>query len=166
MPVGVSTGHWISPGGAARLGEMRRWDVSPDYVSVNLFEPDALDVMALMDEMGIAVEAGLHGIADVERFVTRGPAGCCRILIEIPADLSPRDACTLAGEMLALLDAAQNRLPVLLHGFDGNAWALVEMAAERGLDTRIGFEDTILMPDGTPAANNASLVRAAAEIMG
>ncbi|MGG1909312.1 3-keto-5-aminohexanoate cleavage protein [Microbacterium sp. NRRL B-14842] len=35
------------------------------------------------------------------------------------------------------------------------------LAAEFGLDTRIGLEDTLLLPDGSEAPSNAALVRAA-----
>ncbi|MGN6634958.1 MAG: 3-keto-5-aminohexanoate cleavage protein [Oryzihumus sp.] len=31
----------------------------------------------------------------------------------------------------------------------------------RGLDTRVGLEDTLRLPDGTPAPDNAALVAAA-----
>jgi uncharacterized protein (DUF849 family) len=36
IPVGVSTGWWIAPGGRARQQHIRAWQVKPDYVSVNL----------------------------------------------------------------------------------------------------------------------------------
>jgi uncharacterized protein (DUF849 family) len=40
-------------------------------------------------------------------------------------------------------------------------WPLVEDAFRRGHDTRVGFEDSVLLPDGTRAASNAQLVEAA-----
>lgn len=57
-------------------------------------------------------------------------------------------------------------VPVLLHGEDGGAWPVLRLAAERGLDTRIGLEDVLTLPDGTPAPDNESLVRAAFEVIG
>jgi uncharacterized protein (DUF849 family) len=57
-------------------------------------------------------------------------------------------------------------VPVLLHGEDGGAWPVLGLAAERGLDTRIGLEDVLTLPDGAPAPDNASLVRAALEVIG
>jgi uncharacterized protein (DUF849 family) len=42
---------------------------------------------------------------------------------------------------------------------------LVELAARRGLATRIGLEDTLVLPDGSPAPDNAALVRAARAIV-
>jgi uncharacterized protein (DUF849 family) len=41
---------------------------------------------------------------------------------------------------------------------------LLTDAVRRGLDTRIGLEDTLLGPSGERAANNEALVRAAREL--
>ena len=35
----------------------------------------------------------------------------------------------------------------LLHGFEAAAWVFIELAAKRGYDTRIGLEDTLVLPD-------------------
>lgn len=51
--------------------------------------------------------------------------------------------------------------PILLHGEDAAAWPVLRLAAARRLHTRIGLEDVLRLPDGEPAAGNASLVRAA-----
>ena len=40
-------------------------------------------------------------------------------------------------------------------------WPLVVDAFRRGHDTRVGFEDSVLLPDGTEAQSNAQLVIAA-----
>ncbi|MCZ9344484.1 3-keto-5-aminohexanoate cleavage protein, partial [Streptomyces sp. TRM76130] len=42
---------------------------------------------------------------------------------------------------------------------------VLQTAAECGLDTRIGIEDTLILPDGVPAEGNAPLVTAAREIL-
>jgi uncharacterized protein (DUF849 family) len=39
----------------------------------------------------------------------------------------------------------------LLHGFEAAAWVFIELAAKRGYDTRIGLEDTLVLPGGTRA---------------
>jgi uncharacterized protein (DUF849 family) len=49
-------------------------------------------------------------------------------------------------------------LPVLLHGEGTSCWPALRIAAAMGLDTRIGIEDTVVLPDGSPARNNAELV--------
>src|SRR5882672_10441738 len=69
IPVGLSTGWWIPPGGRARQAQIAAWRVLPDYVSVNLIEEDAPEIIALALEKGIGIEAGLWSTDDAERFV-------------------------------------------------------------------------------------------------
>jgi len=45
-------------------------------------------------------------------------------------------------------------------------WPLVADAFRRGHDTRVGFEDSIYLPDGSIAPGNAALVRAALALRG
>ena len=42
------------------------------------------------------------------------------------------------------------------------AWLLIELAAQRGYDTRAGLEDTFELADGTTARDNAEIVTEAA----
>ncbi len=114
--------------------------------------------MRVLLERGIGVEAGVWNVRSAEALLGGGLANeCLRILIE-PAEGS--------GDAMANLDeieAALGRLsrPRLLHGFGAHAWPLIETAARRGYDTRAGREDTLTLPDGSPAENNAALVAAA-----
>jgi len=85
---------------------------------------------------------------------------CLRVLIE-PAE-EGRDAMTNFRQIEMELGEATT--PRLLHGLDGCAWEFVALAAERGYDTRIGFEDTLTLPDGTVAPSNAAFVAAAVRI--
>lgn len=55
-------------------------------------------------------------------------------------------------------------VPRLQHGDAEATWPLISDAVARGLDTRVGFEDTVLLPDGQTAATNAELVAAAYEL--
>jgi uncharacterized protein (DUF849 family) len=57
-----------------------------------------------------------------------------------------------------LLAGVAPGVPRLLHGVDATAWALLDDAAGKGLDTRIGLEDALLRPDGRPATGNADPV--------
>jgi uncharacterized protein (DUF849 family) len=41
----------------------------------------------------------------------------------------------------------------------------VALAARRGYDARIGFEDTVALPDGALAESNAALVAAARRLI-
>jgi uncharacterized protein (DUF849 family) len=53
--------------------------------------------------------------------------------------------------------------PRLLHGVDLTAWTLLDAAGLRGYATRIGFEDTLTLPNGDVAGSNGELVQAALE---
>jgi uncharacterized protein (DUF849 family) len=165
MPVGVSTGAWIPPGGTARLSPMRGWTVLPDYVSVNVHEPEADTIVALMQARGIGVEAGIWNRAAAARFVSsRMPRYSLRVLVEMTSG-DPEAATCEAEAVLEILRKAGVTARVLLHGKGGSVWPMVQMAADRGYATRVGFEDGHGLPGGALAANNAALVAAAARIL-
>ncbi len=54
---------------------------------------------------------------------------------------------------------------MLLHGEDTTTWPVLAYAARLELDARIGLEDTLLRPDGTPATDNADLVGYAIRVL-
>ena len=119
---------------------------------------------------GIAVEAGVWSVADVrwpaDAFACGGlPQPPLRILVEVmgvPAEAAPRRA----GEILRALDDSPLRgFPRLLHGEEEGCWPLVAQAAQAGLPTRIGLEDTTAGPEGELASGNAELVRRALELL-
>src|ERR1700730_10191629 len=84
IPVGVSAGWRIAPGGRAGQQPLRTWQVQPDHVSVNLIKQDAGEGIDLVIEKGIGVEAGLWSAADAGKFVAHPNArNCRRVLIEI-----------------------------------------------------------------------------------
>ena len=52
--------------------------------------------------------------------------------------------------------------PILLHGEEAGAWPVLEYAKRNNLDTRIGFEDTLIGPRRHwLATGNEELVRRA-----
>ncbi len=160
LPVGVTTGAWIEPDLPRRLDLVRAWR-TPDYASVNLAEPGAIEMIRTLSQVGIGVEAGIWTVADAELLAASGVGDrVMRLMIE-PVAVSPGDALTLVCSIHAVLDQAGLRPPRLQHG-DGEAtWVLLEDAVRRGIDTRIGLEDTLRLPDGSTAASNADLVHAA-----
>jgi hypothetical protein len=83
---------------------------------------------------------------------------CLRVLLEC-MERDPDEAVANAHRMLALLPS--KRPPVLLHAEGPAVWVVLREAVKLGLDTRVGLEDTRVMPDGTMAAGNADLVDAA-----
>ncbi len=164
LPVGVSTGAWIEPDPERRLALVHAWDEQPDFASVNLSEDGAVELARLLIDRGVGVEAGLWAADDARALLAAGlEDACLRLLIE-PRDRDPRAALATAAAIEAVLDAARVGAPRLLHGGGPAAWPLAREALRRGLQTRIGFEDTLERPDGRPATENADLVRAAVDI--
>ncbi|MFF9478951.1 3-keto-5-aminohexanoate cleavage protein [Streptomyces sp. NPDC014733] len=165
VPVGVTTGAWAEPDPARRVARIRSWPLLPDHASVNWHEPGAEQVAAALLARGVAVEAGIwSGTAGAARFA-RSPLRprVLRVLAEV-TDTDAATAPATARRLLAALGAARHGRPVLLHGEEGGAWPVLRLALRLGLATRIGIEDTLLLPDATPARDNAGLVAAAMEL--
>lgn len=158
IPVGVSTGAWIMPDTVRRYRTVSAWEHHPDYASVNFDEPGADRLAARLLSRGTGIEAGLSKPMAADRLVRSGLAPrCLRVLIE-PQAQQLDDALGTVAEIESLLDAAAVRLPRLLHGIDATAWPFIAEAATRRYDTRIGFEDTLALPDGSLAESNAQLI--------
>ena len=86
---------------------------------------------------------------------------CLRILLEPRGADAASAVRSAADEMIAVLDKAgvsASTTPRLLHGSNATAWGVIDEASRRGLDTRAGLEDTLTMPDGTTAPDNAAIV--------
>jgi uncharacterized protein (DUF849 family) len=177
IELSLSTGLWITGGDVdARARAVAGWTERPDLVGLNLSEEGWPELAGLLAERGIGIEAGVWTTADAEALAGsglverwgRGARGrgrrhppVRRILVE-PMSESASDAVALAGEIDAALDAAAIPTARLHHGSGPATWAVLDAAVPRGRDIRIGFEDTLSLPDGTPAADNAALVAAAA----
>lgn len=161
VPVGLSTGAWIEPTPAKRLSRVAGWTIHPDFVSVNFSEPGTLDLCERLLANTIGIEAGLWSVPDAEAFVKSGLAGrCLRVLIE-PTEDDPGEAIATAEAINTVLDRNGISLPRLPHGNGNATWAVLDAALERGYDIRVGFEDTLHLPDGSRAKSNAELVAAA-----
>lgn len=156
VPVGVTTGAWSEPDPAARVARVRDWTVLPDHASVNWHEPGAESVAAALIERGVGVEAGIWSGTDAAARFARSPLGprVLRVLAEV-TDTEAAEAS--AHRLLADLGQAHGR-PVLLHGEDAGAWPVLRLAGRLGLATRVGLEDTLVLPDGQRALSNAQLV--------
>lgn len=162
LPLGVTTGYWALPDEDERRRTVEAWRVLPDFASVNWHEPGAEDLAKLLLDRGIGVEAGIfHAAAADSWAVSEVAPHCLRVMIELPGD---GDAAT-ADDLLARINAAGSPAPILLHGLDESCWPLLEHAGRRGLQTRIGMEDTLRLPDGSTAPDNAALVSAAVDLL-
>ena len=138
---------------------------------MNLSERGAPELIEVLVGMGVGVEAGVWTVEDAERLAASGlGARVTRILVE-PGELQLEGSQDEATRALELVDAIHRTLdrygllaPRLQHGDGRVAWVLLRDAVRRGLDTRIGLEDTLVGPDDEWVAGNEALVRAAREL--
>ncbi|WP_424137792.1 3-keto-5-aminohexanoate cleavage protein [Roseomonas chloroacetimidivorans] len=161
IPISVSTAAWIAADDALRRRQVVAWaglgTARPDEASVNLCEDDAPAVIEALLASGIGVEAGLSSLEDADRLIALGIAPRCRrFLVEIPEEEGP----DLAEAILKRLDGIAPGVERQIHGEDASAWPLFRLAVERGAMARLGLEDIGLLPDGSPADGNASLLAA------
>ncbi|QEC47621.1 hypothetical protein FSW04_08560 [Baekduia soli] len=160
VPVGVSTGAWIEPDLDRRVSLVRAWR-APDYASVNVSEPGAPRIMEALLAAGVGIEAGVWSVPDAQRLADSGYADrVTRVLVE-PVDAPAATAVATVAAIHDALDALGIGAPRLQHGDGAAAWVLIADAVARGIDTRVGLEDTVNAPDGVRAAGNAALVAAA-----
>jgi uncharacterized protein (DUF849 family) len=165
IPVGVTTGLWVTADPVTRRDDIADWadltpEQRPDFASLNVSETGWQELVAMLDEMGIGVEAGVWSVRDAELATGPVPADWLRILVEVMGTPAT-EATVRADEILARLGAAGVTAPILLHGEGESCWPLVAHAGLLGLATRIGLEDVLTGPRGEPVADNAELVRLA-----
>jgi uncharacterized protein (DUF849 family) len=157
VPVVLSGGLWIARGDRRRQFDLiDSWITKPDLVACNMAEPGVIDALEFLVRRGIPPEAGLITAEHAATLAASevGPK-VGRILVE-PAEADPAAAVAIAR---AIDDTVAQLGPSRLHhGYLGATWAVIDAAIERGLDVRIGFEDTFDLPDGTRASSNAELV--------
>jgi uncharacterized protein (DUF849 family) len=157
-PVGVSTGAWILQNAELRHEMVSRWRVLPDFASVNFKEDGAVPLAELLLSRSIGVEAGLSDVNGTRVFVNSPLAHrCLRMLLE-PFEQTTEAALKTLADIETLLNGAGVKTRRLLHGMNKAAWDLIDEAAARGYDTRVGFEDILTLPDGETASGNGALV--------
>ncbi len=162
LPLGVTTGYWALPDAPQRLRAIDSWSVLPDFASVNWHEPGSPELAELLLSRGIGVEAGIFHAETARSWAASEVAPhCLRVMVELGAD----GDVAAADEVLAVVSAAGSPAPILLHGLDDSCWPLLRHAGARGLQARIGMEDTLVLPDGSRADGNAALVSAAVELL-
>ena len=161
-PMGVSTHFGIVGDAEQRHAQVAEWTVLPDFASVNFNEPGSVALAELLMDRGVGVEAGLFNAEATSTCVESGLAPDCLRLMMEPGGGDLQDAVRRVGEMESVLDAAEVDRPRLLHGSRATAWPLIEVAAQRGYDTRAGLEDMFELPDGTTARDNAEILAEAA----
>jgi uncharacterized protein (DUF849 family) len=162
LPLGVTTGYWALPDAAERLAAVQAWTVLPDFASLNWHEPGSPELAEVLLGMGLGVEVGIFHAEAAQSWAQSDIARhCLRVMLELQPDADTE----LADGLLDLVRGAKSPAPILLHGLDESCWPLLEHAGRRGVQTRIGMEDTLKLPDGSVASGNAALVAAAVEIL-
>jgi uncharacterized protein (DUF849 family) len=162
LPLGVTTGFWALPDAAERRRAVESWEVLPDFASLNWHEPGSPELAEVLLGKGLGVEVGIFHAEAADSWATSDIARhCMRVMIELQADADT----ALADELLDRVQAVDSPAPVLLHGLDESCWPLLEHAGVRGVQTRIGLEDTLRLPDGSVAPDNAALVAAAVDLL-
>ena len=158
----LSTGLWIAGGDPeARAALIGAWTVLPDACSVNVGEPGWRELVKLLAGRGVGVEAGIWSHDEAVEFAASGLEDrCMRALVE-PQEREPGAAMVTAAAIDGVLGEVGIGLPRLHHGYDAATWMVLDAAVPAGRDIRIGFEDTLTLPDGAPARDNAALVAAA-----
>ena len=167
LPLGVTTGAWTVADPKERATLVRTWSVLPDFASVNWHEPGAEALATALLERGVGVEAGLWHEQAVEAWLASPHRDqCFRVLLELRDGLTATDSRLSADALLAAVgERVRDQSRLLLHGEGSSCWPAVRYAAERGLATRIGLEDTLELPDGSIAPDNLALVSAARDII-
>lgn len=166
MEIGVVTGRWLQPEPRKRIEAVIAWGHlgvgKPDVCSVNVHDKGWMEVCAAAASVGIGVELGVWTSGDAVNLRANGvPSGTVRVLVESTVT----DPETAVAESVRIMRALGTmRVPILLHGEESGAWPVLEYALRMGIDTRIGFEDVLVRPDGWLATGNDDLVKAALAI--
>jgi uncharacterized protein (DUF849 family) len=164
VPVGLTTGAWIEPDPERRLELVSRWQVAPDFASVNLSEEGSVELARRLLRQGIDVEPGLWTVADAEVLIASGLAArSLRLLVE-PMEEDTAAALATVAAIERVLEEAAVGTRQLQHGQGATAWPVLRRALDTGHDLRIGLEDALELPSGSPAGGNADLVAAAARL--
>ena len=162
--IGISTGGWIENDDVRRLEFIDAWRNLPDHASVNFEETNAVDVGLALHRRGIGIEAGLSSIDDADKLI-ESPLAPLILRVLVEPDLQDSDrAMAVAKGIMDRLSDSPHRKPILLHGINETAWPFIREAFRTRCSTRIGFEDTKFLPDGTEARSNAELIAAALEM--
>lgn len=160
--VGTTTGLWTCQGHEDRMAQIRSWPQEwlPDFASVAFCEEGAAEAAELVVARGMMLESAVWDLSDVPALLASPTLHSnVRILIE-PLDEDPDAAVRECREMAAALRAGGVTAPLLYHGLEGSAWAVVRAAIEDGVQVRVGIEDMTTDERGEPASNSVQVTEA------
>lgn len=165
IPISLTTSAAIVPDPGERFRIVEAWRVMPDLVTANQGEPGIVALCELLLSRGVEIEAGLLNSDDARAFVHSGLAARCRRVLIEPLDANLETALHHAARMEEIVVSAGIVLEQVHHGYGPACWAVNRRALARGHGIRTGLEDIALLPDGTPARDNAELVAAATRMI-
>ncbi|WP_223165523.1 3-keto-5-aminohexanoate cleavage protein [Lentzea indica] len=116
----------------------------PDVASVHVGRPGWRELAQALRQVNVGVDLVVESAVKLAEL----PAGTTRITVT---------ATQRTAEQL-LRQVEPFGLPILLHGRDDDAWPVFTYAARLEHQVRMGLEDTLRMPDGRKARNNAELI--------
>lgn len=172
MVIQVTTEAVGRYGPAEQMDCVRALEPEAASFAVRELVPDADSEAAAQRFFGWVAEAGiqaqyiLYDAADVARFndlrargvLPAGPQFLLFVLGRYSADQQSEPA-----ELLPFLAARQAEDPWSMCAFGAKETAAAVTAAGLGGHVRVGFENNLLLPDGSVAPDNAALVGAVAE---
>jgi uncharacterized protein (DUF849 family) len=165
IPISLTTSATIVPDPHDRFSIVQAWTELPDLVTANQGEPGIVALCESLLSRGVGIEAGLLSSEDSRHFVRSGLAARCRRILIEPLDADPETAIQHAARMEDIVMSAGIGLEQVHHGYGIACWAVNRRALDRGHGIRTGLEDVTLLPDGTPARDNAELVAAAVRLI-
>lgn len=160
--IGTTTGLWTCSGHEERMRLVEAWpeDALPDFASVAYSEEGAAEAAELILKKGLVLESAVWSMDDVPALLASSTLhNNVRILIE-PEDEDPAVAVAACRAIAAQLRGHGVTAPILYHGYDQTVWPVIRAAIVDGVETRIGFEDVLLMPNGEPAKDNPAMIAA------
>ncbi|SMD01872.1 3-keto-5-aminohexanoate cleavage protein [Lentzea albidocapillata] len=116
----------------------------PDIACVHVGRPGWRDLAQALHQVNVRVEL----VVEAPARLTELPASVSRITV----------VATRATAESLLAEVEPLGLPIMLHGRDAEAWSVLDYAALLEHHVRMGLEDTLHLPDGRRAKNNAELV--------
>jgi uncharacterized protein (DUF849 family) len=116
----------------------------PDIASVHVGQPGWRQLAQALHEVRVGVELVVEAPVELAEL----PPGISRITVTATRQTAER--------LLQLVEPLG--LPILLHGRDDDAWPVFTYAARLEHQVRMGLEDTLRLPDGRQARNNAELI--------
>jgi uncharacterized protein (DUF849 family) len=158
IPFGVSTGLWMVRDARERHEKVAAWKTFPDFASVNFNEAGGIALAEMLLAKGVGVEAGMGSVLATEKFLESRLAARCRWVLLEPEQQEMEPALAVVAKIEEMLRDAGIDLPIILHGVGRTAWDLIDVAAQRGYETRIGLEDALTLRDGRRPEGNGELV--------